>query len=30
MASNDSVHHLLDMPDEVWCVIKFRCHFHLH
>jgi hypothetical protein len=30
MASNNSVHHLLDMPNEVWCVIEFRCHFHLY
>ena len=27
MASNNSVHHLLDMPDEVWCIIEFRCHY---
>ena len=30
MTSNNSVHHLLDIPDEVWCVIEFRCHFHLY
>jgi hypothetical protein len=30
MASNNSVHHLLEMPNEVWCVIEFRSHFHLY
>jgi hypothetical protein len=28
MAAKDSVHRVLDMPDEVWCVIELKGYFH--
>ena len=27
MAAKNSVHRVLDMPDEVWCVIELKWYF---